>query len=391
MTLDKAVAMIDRCNASEANKKIIKDYIPFMKAKPTNEKTIIRHMYCWRKLLDYAPDRDILKMSKDDIIILLSKVESQPLSQGTKAKIRLILKMIFKHYKGEDTFYPREVAWIKTTDKSETNVTPADLLTKSELNKLISNTLNLRDSAIIALLADAGLRPHELLMLKRKDCDLNSDPPHIFIPTGTKTGRRTTPILSSVPYLARYLDAIHNLEPDDPLFLHNLTDKTKGAMTYDALRMMLVKSAKRAGLTHKRIWLYLLRHTSVTGRSTKYSNQILRKMYGWEKGSRVLETTYVHLTSEDVDNEFLKVNGLKKKVEEEEKTIQLCPRCNYTNGINQKYCGRCGSAINITTILETEKKEATVKDAIAEALKDPKTLEEIVHSYLLMQAKKGKK
>ena len=31
-----------------------------------------------------------------------------------------------------------------------------------------------------------------------------------------------------------------------------------------------------------------------------------------------------------------------------------------------------------------------MKQAIAEALKDPKAIEEIVHAYLMMQVKKGK-
>jgi hypothetical protein len=41
--------------------------------------------------------------------------------------------------------------------------------------------------------------------------------------------------------------------------------------------------------------------------------------------------------------------------------------------------------------MNAQSKEADLKHGIAEALKDPKAIEEIVHAYLLMQAKKEKK
>ena len=40
--------------------------------------------------------------------------------------------------------------------------------------------------------------------------------------------------------------------------------------------------------------------------------------------------------------------------------------------------------------MEVQSKETDMKQAIAEALKDPKAIEEIVHAYLMMQTKKGK-
>ena len=71
--------------------------------------------------------------------------------------------------------------------------------------------------------------------------------------------------------------------------------------------------------------------------------------------------------------------------------VRNCPRCELSNDINSAYCTRCGSPLDIVTAMKTPVHEGNMKEAIAEALKDPKVIEEVVHSYLLMQAKKGKK
>ncbi|MDE1768123.1 MAG: tyrosine-type recombinase/integrase [Candidatus Micrarchaeota archaeon] len=364
--LEQALKMINDTTTCEANKKLILDFIPYLKSgaangkKPAKDNTIVRHLYCYKKILEYwPPEKELIKADRDQIIRLMNAIDSatpitlngegrnKVLSEGTKAKVRLIIKMLFKHYVGEDEVYPRQVSWIKTTDRSEMSITSNDLISKNELNQMISCTLNLRDSAIIALLSE-GLRPHELLALKRKNLDLDSEPPHIFIPPGTKHGRRTEPILFSVPFLARYLDTIKGLEGEDPLFLHNLTDGQKRPMTYDALRMMVQKCAKRAGVSQKRrVWLYLFRHTAITRDAEKYSSHITAKRHG--TSPRMLEKHYVHLISSDVDNAFMRENNLKKKEEDEQPTVRPCLRCNYVNSLNTKYCGRCGSALDKDT------------------------------------------
>ena len=79
--------------------------------------------------------------------------------------------------------------------------------------------------------------------------------------------------------------------------------------------------------------------------------------------------------------------------EQKELTLKIkdCPRCKFANSIDPSFCGRCGTPLSVELMIEAQNKEANMKEAIAEALKDPDAIEEIVHAYLLMQTKKGKK
>ena len=190
-----------------------------------------------------------------------------------------------------------------------------------------------------------------------------------------------------MPYLTHYLDTIKAIRPEDPLFLDKVWNDKKQTITYPALRMMLKKAANRAGI-RKRVYLYLTRHSVITRNANKLTRSQQERISGWRPGSE-MPAVYEHLSDSDVDDAILKANGMAPR--EEDKggpAVQKCPRCELINSLYQKYCGRCGSALDIKTSLEEQKHESAMKDAVAEALKDPKAIEEIVHAYLLMQTKK---
>jgi len=106
-----------------------------------------------------------------------------------------------------------------------------------------------------------------------------------------------------------------------------------------------------------------------------------------------MAATYVHLSGRDIDNAVLQANGVKvdNSMMEPKLKVKVCRRCQFSNPIESKYCNRCGAPLDETLIMEVRDKETDIKQAIAEALKDPKAIEEIVHTYLMMQANKGKK
>ena len=80
---------------------------------------------------------------------------------------------------------------------------------------MIESTMNVRDAAVIALLADAPIRSHELLLLKRKHLDIDASQAYVVIPEGTKTGTRRIPLVNSVPYLVQYLNVMkEQLHPE---------------------------------------------------------------------------------------------------------------------------------------------------------------------------------
>ena len=106
-----------------------------------------------------------------------------------------------------------------------------------------------------------------------------------------------------------------------------------------------------------------------------------------------MAATYVHLSGRDIDNAVLQANGAKidNSVIEPKLKVKVCSRCQFSNPIESKYCNRCGAPLDATLLMEVQNKETDIRQGIAEALKDPKAIEDIVHAYLLMKAKKGKK
>lgn len=78
----------------------------------------------------------ILDMNRDQVQALVARINALDLQEDTKAKIKITLRMIAKHFLGEDYFIPKEYAWIKASSKLKNRLTRADLLTRNEVERL---------------------------------------------------------------------------------------------------------------------------------------------------------------------------------------------------------------------------------------------------------------
>jgi integrase/recombinase XerD len=361
------------------NKQHINDFVVYLRARGSMPATVWRHVYCYEKLVNaFDSSADILKARREEIVAAVAKIEALPIGEITRAKIKITLKFMYKHFNGEDVFYPREVAWVKGSVRKKSRIMPSDLLSLEEIDSMIDNSRNLRDRAIIALMADAPLRTHELLLLKRKHLVIDSDQPFLVVPEDTKTGTRRIPLINSIPYLVQYLDAFKAIEPEDPLFMHELWNSERKPLKFGALRIMLKKVAKRAGIK-KRIYPYLFRHGVITRYANKLSNAQLEKVAGWQHGTN-MHMTYEHLSDLDLSKAIANANGVKIKEDKEEKPrIKVCGRCKYTNAKDSQYCARCGSALSVEIALQEERDKQSFDEAMARYLSDPKHFEEAVH------------
>jgi integrase/recombinase XerD len=374
------------------NKQLIRDFVIYLQARGSKPATVWRHVYSYEKLVnafDYKVN--IVRATREDVVRAVAKIEKLNVNAETKAKIKISLKFMFKHFNGEDLFYPREVAWIKTNVKRERKLLPDDLLTDEEIDKLKDNTLNVRDLAMIALMADAPLRTHELLLLKRKNLILEGTQPCIVIPENTKTGTRRIPLINSVPYLVQYLNVMKQIQPDDPLFMHELWNKERRPMRQAAVSMMLKKVASRAGIK-KRVYPYLFRHSVITRYANKLSNAQLEKVAGWIHGTN-MHMTYEHLSDMDLSNAVAKANGIKLSEDQEtiKPRIKLCGRCKYTNAKDSAYCARCGGALSVEIALQEEKDKQSLDEAMERYLSNPKRFEELIHKVLIEDYRKKRR
>jgi hypothetical protein len=264
------------------------------------------------------------------------------------------------------------------------------MLTEEEIRRMIEAAKTLRNKAIIAILYDTGCRIGELLNMRKKDVDLNTTPGHVIL--DGKTGARRVPIMFSAPYVAQYFNFIKEKTANEPLWTaYNNGNDTDRQSDYRGISKMLKVTGEKAKIG-KRIYPHLFRHSRATAYANKLTEQQLKHMFGWTPNSG-MASTYVHLSGRDIDNAVLQANGEGPKEEKTESVLKArsCARCQFSNTMDSKYCNRCGGILDEKVMVETLNRELELKQGIAEALKDPKAIEEIVHAYLLMEAKKAKK
>lgn len=352
----------------DSNVKSLEEHVAFMQARGLNVRTVVKHLDALRWFFRFLGDVDARKASKQEIERVMAKVESSGLGFESKRKIRVVVKAFYKHLLGEDAYYPKQVAWIKTSQRMK-QVLPEDILTEAEVLRMIEASGHVRDKAIIALLFDSGMRIGELLSLRVKDVDLESEPAHVIV--SGKTGMRRIPILFSAPYIASYLETIKGRKPTDQLLKPIGTwSNLDRRIDRSAVAKVLMLAAQKARV-NKKVNPHAFRHARATYYANRLTEQQLKVLFGWTGDSRMV-STYVHMSGRDIDDAVLQAYGRKPKEELEPKlTVKVCPRCRYENGMDFLHCQRCGAPLDVGTVMRETKATESTKEAMLEMLKDP--------------------
>jgi site-specific recombinase XerD len=362
---------------AKENKKHLDDLIVYLQAKNMKPNTIEKYVYHYEKILHAIGEKkDILKADKKDIEKAIANINTLKLVDEEKRKIKVTIKVLYKHFLGEDEYYPRQIAWIRTS-ASKNKVLPEDLLSEEEVMKLINAARDVRDKAIIALLFDTGVRIGELIGLRKKDVDVSSQPAHITV--NGKTGMRKIPIMFSVPYLVQYLEVIKDTDRNDSLWLAIGTWSNTGKSIDDnGIRLMLKRLEKRAKIG-KRLYPHLFRHSRASYYANKLTEQQLKHFFGWTGDSK-MAATYVHLSGRDIDNAVMQVYGQKRDEEpaRPKLSIQVCPRCRFENSATAGFCTRCGSALDIATAVKQGEMEERARKLAAKSFEQPEINKDVV-------------
>ena len=162
-----------------------------------------------------------------------------------------------------------------------------DTLTEAEVTKLIFSAGNIRDKAIITLLAYSGIRNKELCNVRVKDFDIGKNTIRIIKGKGLKDG--VSNISSEcTKILIEYLQTVKK-EQDD--FLFNTYQNKQ--MTMSAVRKQVHKIAKIAQI-RKRVYPHLLRHSLAANMLLRGANVIMLQR---QLRHAFTETTLVYLNS----------------------------------------------------------------------------------------------
>ncbi len=385
--LDEAKEHISRINTSVNNKEVLTDLSYFLSPK-IQKFALLRHIDLLGLFTTYT-NKDFTAIERREMQKIVAEINANnSISPHKKHRTMLALKVLYRHILGEDTFYPPQVAFIKTTIKSSERKLPSDLLNEDEIEKIIQSAGSLRDKAVIALLWDTGMRIGELVNLKISSVALDGDIAHVQIIRG-KTGARKVPILYSVPYLSAYIQLRQDAKHDDALFIAEGNWRYKMTpITAAGASKMLKETAARAGIK-KHVHPHLLRHSRATNLACRLTEPQMRQFFGWTGGSD-MPNTYVHLSGRDLDNSFMIANG--KKPSEQiivQQTEKVCLRCRKVNPATNSYCSVCGSVLDAGRLVKEDEDKKIVQKTMLEMLKDPKLKEELLKVLIIeMQREK---
>jgi hypothetical protein len=105
------------------------------------------------------------------------------------------------------------------------------------------------------------------------------------------------------------------------------------------------------------------RHSRATYLANRYTEAQLCEWFGWVQGPDV-PAKYVHLSGRDIDNAYYELHGLETPEEDDEDdTVQKCPRCEELNEPNAAFCMRCGFALD----QEAESIEDQIEDDVEQS------------------------
>lgn len=307
------------------------------------------------------------EVTREDIEILYEIIAKSDRKDYTKHDYLIAIKRFFRWMNGGKD--PEYTEWINPKIRNPTKL-PEELLTEEDIISMIEAAYHPRDKAIVALFWDAGGRTGELGNLKIKH--IVFDRYGAVAVVDGKTGMRRIRLVSSVPYLAAWLD-IHPYKDDPDAYLWvGIGIRGRGKqLNYAALRIQIKRIAEKAGIK-KRVYNHLFRHSRSTDLAQYLTESQMKEQLGWTQDSK-MAAIYVHMSGKQTDAAILKMHGIIKEEDHmPQLTTRICPRCKQVNGPTSDFCSRCGMALAVDVAVDVEKKRSDIAMALMELVeKDP--------------------
>jgi site-specific recombinase XerD len=362
---------------SEGDKTIIFDFINYCTIQGVGKHRIKQYIEVLR-LMGECLEVSFEKATKENIMDLITKIQNKDYSDLTINLYKIILKVFYKWLKNRENDdvdeweMPKEVKWIKIKKSRNKKKLPEDLVTEEEIEKMIKVADHPRDKAMVALLYESGFRIEELLTLCIKNIRFDEYGAKIMVRQG-KTGMRLIRIVASVPLISTWIEN-HPFSdnPDSPLWIGIGTRNKNELMCYNNARYLLIKLLKKAGIK-KRIHPHLFRHSRATHfKKKKFSDIQMCHYFGWVDGSK-MPSHYTHLSGRDIEEDVLRINGIKIKDEEDNNKFisKPCPRCKESVSPGGKFCSRCGAPLEIDIAMMAEEKRKEMDDKMTQLLEYP--------------------
>ncbi len=313
--------------------------------------------------------KDLNILNKKDIESLLGKINrSEKWTEATKADYRRCIKQFYQWFKEED---PRilegDIEIIKLYNYIEKQIKInykersydySEVINDEDIQQVLDvGCSNIKEKTFLAVLHESGLRAGEMLNLQIRDIEFKES--NVVLKVDGKTGIRRVPLVFSMGYISRWLDEHPDKNNRESyLWLGNNQKFKNQPIRHVGAQKLINRCFIKANLQKKHN-LHWFRHSRATINASFMTEVILCKFFGWVLGSKQVRR-YVHSNVQQVEDSILKVHGLQKNEEKDERVKQCF--CGMVNGLDSRYCHRCGKPLNVNILLEDENKKKLAVD-----------------------------
>jgi len=353
----------------EVNQKYFLDYTDFLYAEGL---TVPRVSKCLRLALkpDQVLKKDLKLINRNDVIHYLGWLEKGKYTEWTKCDFRSGFKKFMRWLYNNKL--PDFMDLVKCNVRNQNKMLPQEVLIETEVVKMINETYNTRDKALLSCLYESGCRIGELVTLKIKHVEF--DEYGCVMNVNGKTGVRRVRIISSTSALSQWLTDHPTREDEDSYVWCSFKYEDNGLISYEYVRKLLKQAAKRAGVK-KKVNPHAFRHARCTHLASKLTEAQMKMYFGWTQSSK-MAAVYVHLSGRDVDNAILELHGVKKKEEAKNTFSPKKCRCGQNNSPANKYCSKCGQILDINLQLEVEEQRNKLEEFMKELIKKPELMKQ---------------
>lgn len=335
------------------HRRIFMEYLRKQRLQNISEETMKTKLWKVYTFLLWSSFRPICKATPEDMenfYLHRKKEKAQATAFGDNQELKTFFKWLLP---GKDLFKFKP-------QRPRSELAPEEIPQATDARELLAVCENQRDRALVSVTWDSGARLDEIVSARVGDVKFDQYGAVISV-TG-KTGRRNIRLVNSSVELERYLNFYHPMKDDAtaPLFV---ISRKRGTTAHTAMAERTVQNLFRklgdyAG-TQKRCNPHAWRHGRATDRSKKMTEPEMRQLFGWSPRS-AMPAVYVHLSSRDIDDKVLAVEGVKMEEEPAPDAMAVirCPRCGKPNSPDAMFCGVCLVALQDMAIKEIGTMEA---------------------------------
>ena len=278
-------------------------------------------------------------------------------------RIKLFYRWLYNKNKEIERDYWETPDFLKIKNKKTKRISPyveSEIWEKDELISILKYEPHKRNKAAITLMFNLNARNHEVTLLRIKHIRLREKYGEGEIPYEAKTGSGPILLTLSFPYVRDWLNE-HPFknEPSSRLICSLITGspiRSDSLWTMmKQLRIRIKRLLQNRSITNsvereklefllktKKFNPYCLRHSSITSDSDYLPEYALKKKVRWSMNSKQGTRYIKNRLGNDLKEKILEYNGIISDNASKKKTSNIdCPRCEFVNAIENKYCSKC--------------------------------------------------